>query len=106
MKFKDKLISILKIIGIALLGVLTVFLGSGLRNMFKGKNNNDEAKKSVDTMKDTLKDTQDILTESSQTLQDMKDTITGAQEAKETMAAASTQSRREAAEKAGFKKII
>jgi signal transduction histidine kinase len=106
MKLKEKVISILKIIGIALLGVLTLFLGSGLRNMFKGKNNNEEAKKSVDTIKDTLAETQDTLKESSHTLQDMKDTITGAQEAKENLAATSTQSRQEAAEQAGFKKII
>jgi F0F1-type ATP synthase membrane subunit b/b' len=106
MHFKDKIISILKVIGIVLLSFLAIFLGSGILNIFKGRNTKDEAKKSIDNVKDTLNTASDTLKESSQTLEDMKETISEAKEEKEKIANASSQSRQEEAIKAGFKKVI
>jgi uncharacterized membrane-anchored protein YhcB (DUF1043 family) len=106
MSFKDKIIAVLKTIGIAILGFITIFIFEKLfaRSEDKQRKQEEEIKDALDTTKEKLEEIKQTITEQDAVIDDIKSHIKENEEIKDEIVHASEKIRIEEAYNAGFKK--
>jgi F0F1-type ATP synthase membrane subunit b/b' len=105
---KEKILSYLKKIGIAIAGFIGTILFCKLFALLKNKDTRreEDVKEAIDEIKKDISETKEIIKDSGDTIEDIKTIMAEAKDDRDNIVTNSIDNRVKAAENAGFKRIM